>query len=134
MKYDKNFTRAPKELSNRYYLVDGVHPDEAVGHSVIIPEDAIADRIQLYGLTTEQEVLDHIMWEHHIRLNPDLPDSVLPASVKANFDRVWGPGHKAARGFPLTREEHAQQSARMDDIRNPKGGTSELRNPRRMGR
>ena len=97
---------------NRYYSVKALHPDEPSGHNVMVPEEAIADRMALYGLSSEDEAVKHIMWEHHIRLNPGAPDSVLPADVKVNFDRVWGPGHKPARGIPMTAQEQQAQAVR----------------------
>lgn len=95
----------------REYHVTGLHPMETT-HVVIIPEDAFNGRIVLYGLTTEDDALTHIMWEHHVRLNPTMPDAVLPAAVKANFDRMWGPGHKPVRGLQMTTVEIADIMAR----------------------
>src|ERR1051326_2364566 len=124
------------EYGNRQYIVNDLHPqkaetikgaglfggdliipDETQAHLVLIPEEAFADRSALYGLSTEDDALTHIMWEHHVRLNPATSEKVLPTAVKANFDRVWGPGHKGPRGLPMTEQESAESLARLNAIR-----------------
>lgn len=102
------------EPGQRRWEVSGLSPE--VEH-VAIPAEAWADRKALYGLTTDDDALTHVMWEHYIRKNPTAPDSVIPAAVKANFDRVWGPGHKPARGLSMTPEETAAQAARFNAAR-----------------
>jgi hypothetical protein len=98
-----------------YYLVSELHPDESQ-HMVAIPDDAHDDRKKLYEIETDEESLDHLLWEHYIRLRPDSPAKDLPAKVKANFDRVWGTGHKGPRGLIVTEKDREEQSYRMAAI------------------
>ncbi len=113
------WVRQPNDqFGNKVYLVQGLHPQDP-HHVVCIPDEAFQDRMELYKLTTEEEALEHLMWEHHIRLNPDMPVQAakIPDAVKANFDRVWGPGHKAARGLQMTRAEEDAQALRYLQIK-----------------
>ena len=112
-----NWTRKPDQDEQRAYWVQGVHPDEPGGHLVLVSEDALKDRAELYGLASEDDSLNHIMWEHHIRLNPGVSPTVIPSDVKNNFDRVWGPGHKAARGLQMSNQEVRDQEVRLHNAR-----------------
>jgi len=123
------FTRLADDLGFRVYSVDGVHPDQPLGHLIYVPTEALNDRKMLYGATDDDDAVTHIMWEHHVRLNPNMPDNIIPANIKANFDRVWGPGHKAARGMAMSQQEKDAQLLRMNTIQRKARDSNGGRNP-----
>lgn len=100
----------------RVFTAAGIHPTNP-NHEIHVPDEAIADRMKVYGLATEAEALDAIMYEHYVRLQPDAPLAFIPRAVRDKMTAVWGPEMKGPRGVPQTSEEVEQVRARLDERR-----------------
>lgn len=107
----------------RRFEIHGLGP--TMEHIVIHP-NAWKDRETVYSLTDEPDVIEHIMWEHWARRQQN--KNGMPPKVKANFDRMWGPDHKALRGIDYTPEELQVIESRHRQVRNPR-----QRPPQRIG-
>jgi len=94
----------PHSRGQHHYVLTGVSPNEPES-GMWMHEDALKDRRELYDLSSDQEALEHIIWEHWMYHRPDSPDEDLPPKVRANFQRAWGVRAKPARGLPMTDEE-----------------------------
>jgi len=125
------------------YRTQNMDPDTtAPWHEVQITPGTIENRMALYGLATEAEALDHVFWECYATLQADVQDdasvdAMLPPTIKANFERVWGPQKKGLRGRKMTQAEiddttrrHNEAYGKLIGLKAPPGSPGRRPQPR----
>lgn len=75
------------------YIVEDLHPEDPE-HQVLITPEVVESRKQLYGLTTDAQVVEVILWEVFAMLRPERYEEI-PRTTRDAMEDLHGVSHLA---------------------------------------